>query len=141
MKGAFWVALERAVEASGIEAHVTPSGASIRISDRCVADPDAAVYISPEAPYNSLSMLDPITVVEVLSDFSCRHDIGRKLEAYFALPSVRHYIIADPDEPLLFHHSRTDGGAILTRIIRDATTPLVLDPPGLSLDLSETFDI
>lgn len=50
-----------------------------------------------------------------------------------------HYLIADPDKPLLIVHSRAAGGALATRLIADSAARLTLDPPGLDVDLSEVL--
>ncbi len=68
-----------------------------------------------------------------------KHDMSAKLEAYFTRPSIRHYIIADPDKPLLIVHSRGQGDTLTTRLIADPTTRLRLDPPGLDVDLTEVL--
>jgi hypothetical protein len=53
------------------------------------------------------------------------------LKGYFSLPSVRHYLIVDPDGPALIHHERQTNGTILTRIVKDGK--LRLDPPGFEI--------
>jgi Uma2 family endonuclease len=65
-------------------------------------------------------------------------DSGAKLQGYFALPSVHHYLIIDPDRPLVIHHKRGTGDAIETRIATGSS--LRLDPPGLELDLAEVLE-
>jgi Uma2 family endonuclease len=72
---------------------------------------------------------DPIVVVEVVSPSSQRRDSGSKLEAYFRIPSVRHYLIVKTENQVITHHRRDDVGGIATYIIRDGV--LRLDPPGL----------
>jgi Uma2 family endonuclease len=61
--------------------------------------------------------------------------MGAKLQGYFALPSIHHYLIIDPDRPLLIHHKRGTADAIETRIAGGPS--LRLDPPGLEIDLTE----
>jgi hypothetical protein len=48
---------------------------------------------------------------------------------------VHHYLVVDPDRPLLIHHKRGTGDAIETRI--PGGPALRLDPPGLDVDLAE----
>jgi Uma2 family endonuclease len=71
----------------------------------------------------------------VLSPGTQTMHLGVKLQGYFAVPSLHHYLIVDPDRPLLIHHKRGTGDAIETRIASGPT--LCLDPPGLELDLAE----
>ena len=57
----------------------------------------------------------------------------------FSLPSVQHYLVADPDKPLLIHHARGQGDVLQTRILNEASTALILAPPGLTVDVSDMF--
>ncbi len=50
---------------------------------------------------------------------------------------MAHYLIVDPDKPLVIHHSCRSDDAILTRIVRDGA--LTLDPPGLDLALADIY--
>ncbi|MGE0697918.1 MAG: Uma2 family endonuclease [Hyphomicrobiaceae bacterium] len=88
---------------------------------------------------DSLVVPAPIIVCEVLSPSTAKHDMSAKLEAYFTLPSVQHYIIADPDKPMLIVHSRRADDALTTRLYADPSARLRLDPPGLDVDLSEAL--
>ena len=60
-----------------------------------------------------------------------------KFDGYFRLPSVRHYLILDPDGAVAMHHYRRDDGAIQTELLSEGL--LRLDPPGLNLDLGALF--
>ncbi len=80
---------------------------------------------------------NPVILVEVLSPSTKKRDHGVKLQGYFTLPSLLHYLIVDPDRALLIHHQRTAGDAIVPRIV---TGPrLLLEPPGLDIDLTEVL--
>jgi Uma2 family endonuclease len=79
----------------------------------------------------------PLILVEVLSPSTKRRDHGAKLEGYFTLPSLWHYLIIDPDASRVIHHKRGAGNAIETEIV---TGPrLQLDPPALEVDLTEAL--
>lgn len=88
-------------------------------------------------PPSAIEVPNPIIVVEVLSKSTRGVDLGEKLPGYFAVPSVMHYLIVDPDRPLLIHHSRTDGDALATRIVRDGAIELA--PPGITLELADLY--
>jgi hypothetical protein len=63
-----------------------------------------------------------------------KRDQGIKLQGYFTLPSLFHYLIIDPDRPRLVHHKRGTGNTIEPHIV---TGPrLQLEPPGLDVDLT-----
>ena len=140
MKAALYRALYAAVDAAGIEAQVVPEGATVKLppGTRGV-EPDALVYLGPEVDPDALIVPEPIIVCEVLSPSTARHDTSAKLEGYFALASIEHYIIADPDSRQLIVHSRGAGPELLTRLVSDPEARLTLDPPGLVLDLSEVL--
>jgi Uma2 family endonuclease len=72
-----------------------------------------------------------------LSPSTRGRDSGAKLEDYFRLPSVRHYLIAKADTRSVIHHARDEAGTIATTILGGGR--LRLDPPGIDLDLDRVF--
>jgi Uma2 family endonuclease len=80
---------------------------------------------------------NPVIVVEVLSPSSRHIDAQIKLAGYFRLPSVVHYLVVDPDRPLIVHHARGTGDAILTRIVTEGS--IALDPPGIELTMAGIY--
>jgi Uma2 family endonuclease len=80
---------------------------------------------------NATRIFDPIILVEVVSPSSRARDSGGKLEDYFRMPSVRHYLIVKTENRAVIHHQRDAAGAITTRIIRGG--PVRLDPPGIEV--------
>ncbi len=82
-------------------------------------------------PDDAVKLTDPVIVVEVLSPSTRARDAGAKLEDYFRLPSVRHYLIVKTENRTLIHHARDEAGAIATRIVRDGAVRL--DPPRIEL--------
>jgi Uma2 family endonuclease len=137
IKGAVYAALRMAVRQSGLACHALADGATVRIDEATAYEPDALVYCGQELPSTDLEVPNPSIIVEVLSPSTRHIDAGLKLVGYFRLPSVQHYLIVDPTQPVVIHHSRgTD--AIVTRIITEGR--IALDPPGLELDLAEVYD-
>ena len=55
-------------------------------------------------------------------------DASAKFGGYFSLPTVRHYLIIDPDKPLVIHHRRKTTEDLATRIINSGL--IRLDPPA-----------
>ena len=76
-------------------------------------------------------------VVEVVSPTSARRDLGVKVAGYFSLPSLVHYLIVDPEDRLVIHHSRGERERIDTRIVRKGAVSI--DPPGLVVPIAEFF--
>lgn len=131
-------ALDAAIRTQGLLCRALPDGMAVRVDERTAYEPDALVYGGPKLDPSTLYVDNPVIVVEVLSTSNGRNDPSRKLAGYFRLPSVAHYLIMDPDQPLIMHHARKSGIEINTRIIREGA--ITLDPPGLELALSELYE-
>ena len=130
-------ALEAAIAARGLGCEAHPDGATVRIDDGTVYEPDALVRCGQPLPADAIEVTDPIVVVEVVSPSSRGIDRGVKHASYFSLPSVRHYLIVDTDKRVVIHHRRDEGGQIGVRILRDGS--LTLDPPGLTIEVQAIF--
>lgn len=137
VKGNVYQALRHAIERSELSAVALPDGASVRIGPQTIFEPDALVYAGAHLPDDTIEVPAPLIVVEVLSPTTARRDATTKLAGYFAVPSIAHYLIVDPEERLLIHHARRGGGAIETRISR--TGSIDLDPPGLTIAVADVF--
>ena len=92
-------------------------GMCVRVDDRTVFEPDALVYGGAQRKGDTTVITDPIVVVEVLSPGTKTVDTTRKLEGYFKLASVRHYLIVDPAARAIVHHARDDRGKIATEVV------------------------
>jgi Uma2 family endonuclease len=113
-----------------------PDGMAVRIAARTAFQPDALV-VCPSPPLDAIEIPNPVIVVEVLSPSTAADDHGVKLDGYFALGSVEHYLILDPDRRVLIHHKRGQAGAIEMRILREGM--VVLDPPGFGAQVTGFF--
>ena len=96
--------------------HVVGDGMAIQIDDDTVYEPDALVYCGERLKRGTIIFSTPVLVVEILSPSTKTIDTTKKLEGYFKLPSVRHYLIIDPDSRTIVHHARDEKGAITTLI-------------------------
>lgn len=131
------IALRDAIAAAGLGCEAMIDGVSVRIDENVVFEPDALVRCGPRTPDEAVEIDDPLIVVEVASPSTRGVDTGAKLAGYFRLPSVRHYLILQPEARALVHHRRDAEGVITTRILRDGR--LTLDPPGLDLAVADLF--
>lgn len=138
IKGAVHGALISAIRRSGLPCHALPDGVLIRIDDTTAYEPDAQIYCGQELSSTALEVPNPVIIVEVLSPSMQRIDVSQKLEGYFRLPSVAHYLIVDPTQPSIIHHARGAGDTILTRVVTEGR--IALDPPGLELDLADIYE-
>lgn len=132
------LALKQAIGAAGRPCFAVGDGATVRISDKSAFEPDALVYCGEKLPGRSLEVPNPVIVVEVLSPDSEKRDMRDKLAGYFLVPSVEHYLILDPEDRLVIHHTRGTGEVRGTRLVRDGE--LRLDPPGLTLPVAAFFN-
>ena len=108
---------------------------TVRIGARTAFEPDALVVCPSPPDLGTMEIPNPVVVVEVLSPSTAADDHGVKLDGYFSLTSVEHYLILDPDRRVMIWHRR-GREAIETRILREGL--LRLDPPGLEAQV-ETF--
>ena len=130
-------ALADAIERGGLPCEAFADGMAVQVSADTVYEPDALVRCGSPLPGDTVKILDPVVVVEVLSPSTRAHDAGAKLDDYLRMPSVRHYLLLSTKNRSVIHHARAEGGAIATRIARDGAVRL--DPPGISLDVAELF--
>src|SRR6266705_2611118 len=104
LKFAVQSALAAAIRAAGVPCHMLPDGMTVRVDEATAHEPDALVYYGPKLPPAAVEVPDPIIVVEVLSPSTRHIDASAKLAGYFRLPGVAHYLILDPDRPVVIHH-------------------------------------
>jgi Uma2 family endonuclease len=137
VKLAVHLAFATAIRKNKLPCHVLPDGMTVRIDETTAYEPDALVYCGPKVAPSALEVANPIIVVEVLSPSSQDIDASLKLADYFRLSSVVHYLIVDPDKPLIINHARAKDDSILTRIAREGV--IALDPPGFALMLADIY--
>ena len=141
-KALVWLALRQAVAGAGLPCHVYPDGMTVEVDDSDF-EPDVTLHCGPPLPGNAIAVPEPVVLVEVLSPSteggSTRgDDLTRKLEAYFRISSVRHYLIFWADRPRAIHYRRRgDGPGIDTRIVAEGA--IRLDPPGISITMEEIY--
>ena len=136
-KGAVYLALRTAVRQQALPCHVVPDGGTVRIDGTTAYEPDALVYCGQKLPPSAIEIPNPVIIVEVLSPSTGQFDVSIKLAGYFRLPSIAHYLIVDPTQQLVIHHSRNAGHDIITRIVSEGT--FTLDPPGLKLSMVDLY--
>ena len=137
LKYAVQTALLAAIRRAGVHCHMLPDGMTVRIDQDTAHEPDALVYCGQALPATAVEVPNPMIVVEVLSPSTRHVDASAKLAGYFRIASVQHYLIVDPDKRLTIHHARSEGDAIVTRIVRDGS--IRLDSPGIELNGEELF--
>jgi Uma2 family endonuclease len=136
-KVAAFDALRAGVVEAGLPCEAFVDGMAVRVDETTVFEPDVLLRCGPPVPDECIEIRDPVIVVEVLSPSSTSRDTGGKLDDYFRIPSVRHYLIVETANRTVIHHRRDDAGELQIRILRDGT--IALQPPGLSLAVASLF--
>jgi Uma2 family endonuclease len=113
-KAVVYAALKAGVYARGLHCHALPDAMTVRIDEVTAYEPDALVYCGTKIAPSSVQVPNPVIVVEVLSPSTGCVDALSKLSGYFRVPSIAHYLIVDPAQPLIIHHARSDGDTLIT---------------------------
>ena len=130
-------ALDSALASAKVPCRFVLDSAAVRIDARSLYQPDALVYCGEPVSGDALEIPNPVIVFEVLSPGNAATDLRDKLQGYFRLASIQHYLIVNPDKRLIIHHARGEGDVVSTRIVNEGV--LRLDPPGIELAAVELF--
>ena len=128
-------ALDGAIASAEVPCRFVLDSAAVRIDARSLYQPDALVYCGEPVSGDALEIPNPVVVFEVLSPGNAATDLRDKLQGYFRVPSIHHYLIVDPDKRLVIHHARGEADLVTTRIVSDGI--LRLDPPGIELAVGD----
>jgi Uma2 family endonuclease len=129
--------LKEAVRKAGLSCTVFPDGMTIIVDEDTSYEPDAVVQCGGHVDLDSVTVDEPLIVVEVLSPSTEVLDVSGKLVDYFRVASIKHYLIIDTRRRSVIHHQSNDGGNITTRVLNGGQ--LVLSPPGIEVDVSGFF--
>jgi Uma2 family endonuclease len=136
-KGAVYAALVAGIRENRVPCYVLPDGMTVRIDESTAFEPDAIVYCGEKIPSTAVEVPNPLIVVEVLSPCTRQIDASIKLAGYFRVRSLADYLIVDPTEPMIVHHSRGSGSDILTRFVTEGV--IAFDPSGLELAVTDIY--
>src|SRR5579871_1346525 len=85
------------------------------------------------------TLLNPVVIVEVLSDSTQNYDRGEKFEEYLTLPSLREYLTVSQKAPHIEHWSRgADNRWVLTEFI-GVDGKIALESIGCTIPLAEIY--
>ena len=130
-------AFDSAIAKARVPCRFVLDSAAVRIDTRNSYQPDVLVYCGEPLPGDALEVPAPVIVIEVLSPGNAITDLRDKLQGYFRVASIQHYLVIDPDKRLVIHHSRRHDDAVTTRIV--TAGQIGLDPPGLTLTVTDFF--
>jgi hypothetical protein len=128
---------EKAIAERVVGCEAFADGRAVRIDDATVYEPDAIVRCGPYVSDDTVERLDPVIIVEVVSPSSRSCDSGAKLDDYFRLDAVRHYLIVKTETRSVIHHSRDEQGHMYTRLVREGVIDLT--PPGIVVQVEFFF--
>jgi Uma2 family endonuclease len=113
--------------------------AALRIPTGNVRYPDLLVDCGPYRP-DDYAANEPVLVAEVLSPSTRVFDLTGKLEEYRTVPSLRHILLLDPDEPRARLHSRTsESDPWKWRLLQGEAADITLTALGVALPLGECY--
>lgn len=136
-KSAVWLVLRDALVAARLENVVFTDGVSLQTKPRNCREPDCIIAAGPLAGRDpdTMTIDDPLVVVEVVSPNSEDTDAGAKLVEYFGMPTVEHDVLVWPKDGRVDHCAR-NGLAGPVRVTLRAGDRLRLDPPGIEVDVA-----
>jgi Uma2 family endonuclease len=132
-------AFDDAIRSAGAPCRFVLDSAAVRIDARNSYQPDLLIYCGEPVSGDATVIPEPIVVVEILSPGNAIRDLRDKLQGYFRVQSIRHYLVVDPDKRIVIHHARRDDDEIVTRIISEGDIPL--DPPGVVIPHAALFAV
>jgi Uma2 family endonuclease len=130
------MAFREEIAAARLALFVGTRGLVVKAGPHTAFKPDVVVFAGPIDDHDII-VPRPLIVVEVLSESTARRDRTVKLDGYFAVPTIEHYLLVDWEERAVTHYRREGGELTKPVIVRDCS--LTLDPPGLTVDISRMF--
>lgn len=132
-----WQALDRALRERGSPCEALLDGPLVPGPGLRRFQPDVLLTCGDRVDGDDIVVETPVLIVEVVSPSSEGYDLGIKLESYFALPSVQHYLVVFADRRLVIHHARHAGAGLMTSLHGEGE--IHLDPPGISLPVTAIY--
>jgi Uma2 family endonuclease len=101
------------------EVHASDMRIKIQATKRYLY-PDASVVCGPPAFEDATrdTLLNPVVIVEVLSDSSEAYDRGDKFGQYRTIETLKEYVLASQKEARIEHFRRLPDGSWLLRILQ-----------------------
>ncbi|MSP63985.1 MAG: Uma2 family endonuclease [Myxococcales bacterium] len=102
--------------------------------------PDITVVCGPTEghPRDRETIVNPLVLIEVLSDSTEAYDRGAKSAHYRKLPSLKEYVLVAQNERRVEHYRRSEGGEwVLTE--REGEGLIPMPALGVELSLAEIY--
>lgn len=137
LKANAWQALRQGVRGAGLACEAFVDSMMVPGPGVRQFKPDVVVNCGARVTGDEQVVRSPVILVEVLSPTTAAVDTGLKLDSYFSLPTVQHYLLVSSDTQRVVHHQRWEGDRILTRILRNGLVQL--DPPGITVAIEDLY--
>jgi Uma2 family endonuclease len=125
---------------AGRPCQVFTSDGRVRIVvDNVSTYPDISVVCGSlvTAPDDSEAIINPVVLVEVLSDWTEGYDRGKKFERYRRLPSLQAYVLVTQTDPQIEVYQRQGARWALTEA--HAGDSVTIDTLGVTLDVDAMY--
>ena len=122
---------------------VYPSDLKLRIeATGLYTYPDLSVVCGePELECNGVDvLLNPVVLIEVLSDSTEAYDRGKKFEHYRTIPCLKHYVLIAQDRHSIDCFSRTPDGSWLLTSCQSLDEKVELEAIDSQLAAAEVYD-
>ena len=137
VKANVWSSLQKAINNAGLKCEAFPDGMTVRISENTAYEPDALVQCGDLLDDDAIEITLPIIIVEVVSPSSAKSDTNAKLDGYFSIPSVMHYLVVLTQGKRIVHYQRDKDGNPQANLLHEGR--ISLHPPGLEIEVSTFF--
>ncbi|MEI6656173.1 MAG: Uma2 family endonuclease [Verrucomicrobiota bacterium] len=100
--------------------------------------PDAMVVCHPNQASDHFQD-QPVVIIEVLSDSTCRTDLGEKRDAYLTIPSLKVLLYVEPGMPAVTVHRRKSEGGFALEYHSGLDSTIPLPEIDAALPLAELY--
>lgn len=101
--------------------------------------PDVFVTAEPKTEHNKYIKYEPLLIVEVVSESSQTHDYVNKYLDYIQIPSLKYYLIAEPETTLITVYERGEGDEWIARKYTRLEDAVQLPALELQLPMAEIY--
>jgi Uma2 family endonuclease len=110
-------------------------------SSRRTFYPDVSVVCGPPqySERDPNALLNPILIVEVLSESTAAFDMGAKFSHYRKIPSLREYVLISQEAAVVDTYYRTENKLWEIRTMQGLTEPIQLKSIGCTIQMEEVY--
>ena len=138
LKAQCCLALRNALRAKGLPCEAFIHGLTVPGPGARRFKPDVVVTCGERLPGDAQVVESPVILAEVLSPLTQNDDTDIKLESYFKLPSVQHYLVLSTQAQRIIHYSRSGEGRLLTGL--PVSGPVALPHPDIAVLMDEIYE-